>query len=111
MFHVRIAVIGVNSTAFGRKLTLFLASSRFPAFHLKCPAFFGVFRVEKNALYALFSTSSGTQTTRHSLFKLVKGCVFCLFVKLRLSPHCVGPGIKISRVIVARAKSMYRTDL
>ena len=28
-----------------------------------------------------------------------------------LSPHCLGPGIKISRVIVARAKSMYRADL
>ena len=27
----------------------------------------------------------------NSLFKLVKCCVFCLFVKLRLSPHCVGP--------------------
>ena len=36
----------------------------------------------------------------NSLFKLVKCCVFC-----------IGPGIKISRVIVARAKSMYRTDL
>ena len=47
----------------------------------------------------------------NSLFKLVKCCVFCLFVKLRLSPHCLGPGIKISRVIVARAKSIYRTDL
>ena len=35
-------VIGVNITAFGRKLTLFSAIplSRFPAFHLKCPAFF-----------------------------------------------------------------------
>ena len=44
----------------------------------------------------------------NSLFKLVKYCVFCLFVKLRLSPHCLGPGIKIS---LARAKSMYRADL
>ena len=42
--------IGVNSTAFGRKLKLFLAPSRFPAFHLKCPAFF-VFRVGKNARF------------------------------------------------------------
>ena len=40
------------------------------------------------------------------LCKIVKLCVFRLFVKLRLSPHCVGPGIKISRVIVARAKSV-----
>ena len=32
-------IIGVNSTAFGRKLTLFRAI-RFPAFHLKYPAFF-----------------------------------------------------------------------
>ena len=29
----------------------------------------------------------------NSLFKLVKCCVFCLFVKMRLSPHCEGsPG-------------------
>ena len=28
----------------------------------------------------------------NSLFKLVNCCVFCLFVKLRLSPHCIGPG-------------------
>ena len=42
----------------------FLAPSRFPAFHLKCPAFLAYFKVEKNALYALFSASSGTQTTR-----------------------------------------------
>ena len=42
--------LGVNSrpTAFGRKLKLFfLAPSRFPSFHLKCRAFFGVFRVGK----------------------------------------------------------------
>ena len=42
----------------------------------------------------------------NSLCKIVKFGVFCLFVKLWLSPNCVGPGIKISRVIVARAKSM-----
>ena len=47
----------------------------------------------------------------NSLFKLVKCCVFaCLLMRLS-SPHCVGPGIIISRAIVARAKSMYRTDL
>ena len=33
----------------------FLAPSRFPAFHLKCPAFFCVFGVGKNALFALCS--------------------------------------------------------
>ena len=42
--------------------------------------------------------------------KIVKCCVFCLFIKLRLSPGCVDLGIKISRVIVARAKSVYRVD-
>ena len=31
----------------------------------------------------------------NSLFKLVKCGVFCLFVKLRLSPHCVGPGVTV----------------
>ena len=36
----------------------------------------------------------------------VKCCVFCLFVKLRLSPGHGGLGIKISRVIVARANSV-----
>ena len=36
---------------------------------------------------------------------------FVYFFAKPLSPHCVGPGIKISRVIVARAKSMHRTDL
>ena len=44
----------------------------------------------------------------NSLCKIVKLCVFCMCVKLRLSPvwAAVGPGIKISRVTVARAKSM-----
>ena len=44
--------------------------------------------------------------------KIVKCCVFCLFIKLRLSPGCVDLGIKISRVTVqvARAKSVYRVD-
>ena len=36
--------IGVNITAFGRKLTLFW---HHPAFHLKCPAFFAHFELEK----------------------------------------------------------------
>ena len=55
-------VIGVNSTAFGRKLMLFRAIP-LSRFSLKMSRFFGVFRVGKNALYALFSASSGTQTT------------------------------------------------
>ena len=39
--------------------------------------------------------------------RAAKCCVFCLFVKLRLSPgHIGGPGIKISRVIVVRTKSV-----
>ena len=33
------SMTGVN-IAFGRKHTVFLVPSRFPAFHLKCPAFF-----------------------------------------------------------------------
>ena len=41
-----------------------LAPSRLPAFHLKCPAFLLEFPVGKNALYALCSASSRTQTTR-----------------------------------------------
>ena len=40
----------------------------------------------------------------NSLCKIVKCCVFSL------SPHRVGPGVKISRVIVALAKSVYRVD-
>ena len=44
------------------------------------------------------------------MYLFVKCCVFCLFVKLRLSLGHGGPGIKISRVIVARAKSMQRLD-
>ena len=43
--------IGVNITAFGRKLTL-LAPSRFPAFLLKCPTFFAYLELEKCALCA-----------------------------------------------------------
>ncbi len=43
---------GVNSR--------FLAASRFPAFHLKCPSFLRI-SSWKNALYA---ASSGSQTTR-----------------------------------------------
>ena len=40
----------------------------------------------------------------NSLCKIV--CVLPVFELLRLSPSRVGPGIKISRVIVVRAKSV-----
>ena len=53
--------IGVNITAFGRKLTLF---KRHPAFNLKCHAFFAYFELEK--MRSIRSASSGTQTTRQS---------------------------------------------
>ena len=56
-------IIGVNITAFGRKLTL-LAPSCFPAFHLKCATFFAYFGLGKNALYVLCLSSSVNQTTR-----------------------------------------------
>ena len=42
----------------------------------------------------------------NSFCKIVKSGVFCLFVKLRLIPGRVGPGVKISRLIVAREKSV-----
>ena len=44
------------------------------------------------------------------MYLFIKCCVFCQFVKLRLSPGRVGPGIKTSRVIIARAKSTLRLD-
>ena len=98
----------------------FLAPSRFSAFHLKCPAFLAYFELEK--MHSMRSFQRQVELRRlcnqfpvlgkaNSLFKLVKCCVFCLFLKLRLSPHCIGPGIKIYRVIVARTKSIHRTDL
>ena len=37
----------------------------------------------------------------NSLCKIVKYCVFCLFVKLRLSPGDQGPGIKLSQVMIS----------
>ena len=46
----------------------------------------------------------------NSLCKIVELCVYCLFAKLRFSPGRVGLGIEISRVIVARTKSMYHLD-
>ena len=46
-------VVGVNITAFGRKPTLlFLAPSRFPAFHLKCQSFMRISSWKKCALCA-----------------------------------------------------------
>ena len=48
-----------------------------------------------------------TRSTFHrAMYLFVKLCVFCLFVQLRLSPGRVWPGIRISQVIVARAKSV-----
>ena len=82
----------------------FLVPSRFPAFHLKCPAFLAYFELEKMHYMRSFQRQVelrrlGNQLLvfgkANSLFKLVECCVFCLFVKLRLSPHYIGPGIMI----------------
>ena len=54
--------IGVNITVSGVNSCI-LAPSRFPAFHLNCPAFSAYFGYGKNAHYALCSASSGTHTT------------------------------------------------
>ena len=100
----RIGFIGVDSTAFGRKLTLYSAIP-LSRFSLKMSRFFGVFQVEK--MHSMRSFQRQVKLRRlgnqlpvldkaNSLFKLVKCCVFCLFGKLRLSPHRVGPGIKIA---------------
>ena len=83
--------IGVNSTAFWRKLTLFLEQSRFPAFHSKCPAFLAYFELAK--MHSMRSFQRQVELSRlgnqlpvlgkaKSLLKLVKCSVFCLFVKL-----------------------------
>ena len=58
--------IGVNSSAFGYKFTLFNAIP-LSRFSLKMSRFFGVFRVRKNAPLALFSASSGTQKLGNQL--------------------------------------------
>ena len=90
----------------------FLASSRFPAFDFKCPAFFAYFELEKmRSRCALLSVKwnsddSATNFQCSAMLTVVKLCVFCLFVNLRLSPGHVRAGIKISRVIVAWAKSV-----
>ena len=56
--------IGVNSIAFGRKLTLFFAPSRFPAFHLKCPAFLAYFELEKMHSMCYFQRQVELKTNR-----------------------------------------------
>ena len=54
--------------------------------------------------------SDDLATSFQSSAKLIRSAKLCLFVKLRLSPGRIPPGIKISRVIVARAKSVKRLD-
>ena len=92
--------------------------SRFPAFHLKCPAFLANFELEKMRPIRSFQRQVELRRLGNQLPMLgkanshcttVKCFVFCLFIKLRLS-GCVDLGIKISRVMVARAKSVYRVD-
>ena len=95
---------------FGRKLTLF---QRHPTFPLKRPAFFYTY-FEFEKMRSMRSAQCQVELRRlgnqlpvlckaNSLCTIVKCCVFCLFAKLRLSSG--GTGIKISRVIVTRAKS------
>ena len=86
-------------------------------FSLKMSRLFCVFRVgEKCALYALFSVNElrclGNQLPvlgkANSLCNILQFCVFCLFVNLRLRADRVGLGIKLSQVIVGRAKCVLR---
>ena len=101
-------VTGVNITAFGHKLKLF---HRHPAFHLKCPAYFAYFELKKCALCSaqryVVLRQLGNQVPvlgkANSLCKILKLRVFCQFWLIR--GH-LGPGIKISRVNIARAKSV-----
>ena len=109
--------MGVNSTAFGRKLTLFSAIP-LSRLSLKMSHFFAYFELEKMrsrcALFSVKWNSDDSATSFHCSTKLIRSyicksvklCVFCLFVQLRLSPGRVKHGIKISRVIVAWAKSV-----
>ena len=90
--------LGVNITAFACQLALFLAQSRFPAFHSKCPAFICVFRVEKSVLYALCSATSGIPTTQQpassagqSKFSLQKWYFVLRFAGLLISCDLVRP--------------------
>ena len=81
-------VIGVNSLPLSGVNSRFLAPSRFPAFHLKCPAFLAYFELEK--MHSMRSFQRQVELRRlgnqlpvlgkaNSLFKLVKCCVFsCL---------------------------------
>ena len=87
----------------------FLMPSLFPAFHLKCPASFAYFELGKmrSAQRQVELRRLGNQLTvlnkANSLCKIV---FFPVFLKQRLSPGRIAPGIKISRVIVARARSV-----
>ena len=80
--------------------SFFLAPSRFHAFHLKCPAFFAYFEFGKmrSAQPQVEIRRLGNQLPvlgkANSLSNIKKLCVFCLLVKLRLSPGRVGPGIR-----------------
>ena len=86
--------IGVNSSAFGRKLTLFSAIP-LSRFSLKMSRFLGVFPVGK--MHSMRSFQRQVELRRlgnqlpvlgkaNSLFKLVQCCVFCLFVNPIHSP-------------------------
>ena len=82
LFHVKWSLHRCQHYRFRAQTHAFLAPSRIPAFHLKCPAFFLAFPVGKNALYVLCSASSrlGNQLPvlgkANSLCKIVKFCVF-----------------------------------
>ena len=90
--------IGVNITAFGRKLTLFRAIP-LSRFSLKMSRFLRVSSWKKCTLCALLRRLGGVGNQLpmlgkgNSFGKFIKFCVFCLFVKLRLCPGCLGPGI------------------
>ena len=88
------AIIGVNITAFGRKLTL--SAIPLSRFSLKCPAYFAYFEFEKCALLSVKWNSDDSATTFQYSAKLIRSaklCVFCLFL---LSPGRVAPGITIT---------------
>ena len=87
---------GVNSR--------FLAPPPFPAFHSDCPVFLAYLYFEEKKRSVRSDRRQvelrrlGNQLSvlgkANSLCKIVKCCVCCLFVKLRLSPGCVRPGDK-----------------
>ena len=83
--------IGVNITAFGRKLTLLFSAILLSAFHLKCPVFFPYFELGK--VRPMRSAQLQVELRRldnqrpklgkgNSLCKIVKCCVFCLCCEL-----------------------------